>query len=629
MKKSLITLILSSIAVILIGGFFLMAPQNASAEAGPGGGGGSDGCSRFNYSTCFGAVWRYYRTTDNAYAIRNVGGGNTIVSGCGASGGFFAYVLVHKNFPSDPTQVRSWQIGPVDNDSGNRSIFFGGWTNYRIASNVNDPIPVNPSSGDYSWYSARKAFAQTTALGQSRGFTWDGGSRLGWFCYRGSDFNLTPTINGTPAYTDGQISANDGVSLSPAVNNSGTTASDANAQWRVVNFRLAPGVREPTGGDSANAPVQFFANNAVVIASGQNRSFPRNITNLPVARQAIADYPIGTKICYALSVQPITQSNSSWRHSTPFCVIIAKSPKAQVRGGDIRVGSNFADQTAPARSTIVTSQTRKTLTGTTRTFGSWGEYAVSATGRITGVGSGAAFAGPGLENPTNCSYTFLTIANATRASCLTTPATQYGRFATGRTLPDATTSYPASASVPILSGVVNPAGLSGSYRVTGDITLGAGVIPRGRSIIINAFDSVANTYRNVTISGNITYTTDSLANSDEIPQLIIIASNINIQPTVSQVDAWLVARGTLNTCAGVARTSITINSCNTPLTVNGPVMANQLQLWRTAGSNTGTQSGDPAEIFNLRPDAYLWGLSQSAKSGRLQTVYEQELPPRF
>ena len=73
----------------------------------------------------------------------------------------------------------------------------------------------------------------------------------------------------------------------------------------------------------------------------------------------IGDFPIGTRICYALSVQPITQSNGAWRHSTPFCIIIAKGPKLQVHGGDIRVGSNFVDQTAGSGSNIVTSQTVK------------------------------------------------------------------------------------------------------------------------------------------------------------------------------------------------------------------------------------------------------------------------------
>jgi len=52
-------------------------------------------------------------------------------------------------------------------------------------------------------------------------------------------------------------------------------------------------------------------------------------------------------------------------------------------------------------------------------------------------------------------------------------------------------------------------------------------------------------------------------------------------------------------------------------------------LQRTFGSGSGAATGNPAEVFNLRPDAYLWGVFQAAGSGRLQTVYETELPPRY
>ena len=173
------------------------------------------------------------------------------------------------------------------------------------------------------------------------------------------NFNLIPTITGTPTYTNGDSTGSDKATLSPSVNNSGSTTSTSNIQWRVVHFNIAPGQGVPGGGDSGAAPESFFGNGAVAIGSGTGQTFPRNVTNLSVASQVIGDFPIGTRICYALSVQPISQSNGAWRHSTPFCVIIAKGPKLQVHGGDIRVGSNFVDQTAGSGSNIVTSQTVK------------------------------------------------------------------------------------------------------------------------------------------------------------------------------------------------------------------------------------------------------------------------------
>lgn len=271
-----------------------------------------------------------------------------------------------------------------------------------------------------------------------------------------------------------------------------------------------------------------------------------------------------------------------------------------------------------------------TLEVTNRIYGSWGEYGVMATGIIQGIGSGSAFAGRGLAHATTCSYTFLTIANATSGNCKTTPVASYGGYNAGRTIPDVAASFPVSSAAATLSGNnLDVSALNGTYKTSGNITLTGGTLPKGRTIIINTYNAVTKTYADITIAGNITYTTDALASGADIPQLVLIAGNINIQDSVTQVDGWLSAEGTLNTCSNVNRTSITINNCNNLLTINGPVMAKDVQLWRTAGSLDSDQSGDPAEVFNLRPDAYLWGLSQSAQSGRLETVYTHELPPRF
>ena len=448
------------------------------------------------------------------------------------------------------------------------------------------------------------------------------------------NFNLNPSVTGSPPSSEGGGST---ATITPNVANGGVTSSTS-VEWQLTNFRLQPSVPVvpvPGGATNATAPVSYFRNGATTVASG-NRVFNKGNTSVGSGPQVIGDFPVGTRICYALSVRPYNQSTTDWRHGTPFCITIAKSPKLQVRGGDIRVGSNFAGQTLTGTSNITTRQSIKTVSGTRTTFGSWGEYAISATGVIAGIGSGSAFAGAGMPTPTNplsaCSFSFLTFSNArtTSDTCRTTAATNYGKYSTGRTMPTLSNSYPTTMASTSLSGVVNTASLNGIYKTSGDITLNAGVIPAGRTIVINTlYDPVNRQYANVTIAGNITYATGTLTKASDIPQLIIIAGNINIRSAATQVDAWLSAEGTLNTCSNVARTSINSNNCNAVLTFNGPVMANQIQLWRTAGSGPGTLSGNPAEIFNLRPDAYLFGITQSSKSGRLQTVYELELPPRF
>ena len=58
-------------------------------------------------------------------------------------------------------------------------------------------------------------------------------------------------------------------------------------------------------------------------------------------------------------------------------------------------------------------------------------------------------------------------------------------------------------------------------------------------------------------------------------------------------------------------------------------MTDNLYLLRTAGSGTGAASGDPAEVFNMRADVYLWAFSQASSGSRIHSVYITELPPRF
>ena len=118
----------------------------------------------------------------------------------------------------------------------------------------------------------------------------------------------------------------------------------------------------------------------------------------------------------------------------------------------------------------------------------------------------------------------------------------------------------------------------------------------------------------------------------EIPQLVIIARSIVINSAVTNVDSWLVAKkvgtvgGYIQTCQVVATSSS--GNCSARLTVNGPVVSDTLIMRRTAGADRNT-GADPAEVFNLRPDAYMWGVSQSGATGRIPTTAITELPPRF
>ena len=155
-----------------------------------------------------------------------------------------------------------------------------------------------------------------------------------------------------------------------------------------------------------------------------------------------------------------------------------------------------------------------------------------------------------------------------------------------------------------------------------------------------------------------------------LPQVLIFANNISIAENVTRVDAWLIANeGTINTCAGhnvnnvVARDAKQqyVNfggNCDKTLVVNGPVYAHHMELLRTAGANHGNGdsladsltdddprerslgstrstsdarrgSAAPAEIFNLRADAYIWAYNQAQRYSEAVVTYTRELAPRY
>lgn len=597
-----------SAAIVFLGvSALIFMPRFAAAEAGSGGGGGSSGCSRWSYSTCYGAVWRYYTTSSNTDTIPSVSGGATTVSGCATAGGYFAYVLVNKNGGSG---VRAWSIGPTDGDPDTRSSFFGGQTNYRVYSNPSDPIPLNPNPGDYSWYSVEKAFAQTKALGQNNSYEWNGDSTLGWFCYRGTDFHLTPSISTNP---NNAVTAGGTVTATGVVSNAGPTPS-TDVEWRMSQFTVPSG-NPPAGGQSSQDPVAFFARGTTTVDSGTG-AFPLGPTSYP-RLVTIADLPIGTKVCFAMSVRPYDQSTSNWYHSNPSCVVVSKRPMVQILGGDLRVGVAFAGSLTPSASNIQTSVTIKSG----KSYGSWGEYGLIASGTITGTASGSAYSN-GLPCTTGCAINNMSFANETSTIGKYTPTTN---------IPDVASSFAVTGSTPQFSSLAD-ASLQRVETSSTDITITGGTLQKGQWLVINA------PTKTVTIIGDINYANTPLAGIGDIPQLVIIANQINIEGSVKNIDAWLIASGstgTVNTCTKSGATTITTATkltkdlCQNPLVINGPVMAKKLYLLRTAGADTAAQIGIPAEVINLRPDAYLWGTYQSTKSARLETTYTQELPPRF
>jgi len=233
------------------------------------------------------------------------------------------------------------------------------------------------------------------------------------------------------------------------------------------------------------------------------------------------------------------------------------------------------------------------------------------------LGSGAGLRN-GSPNPAS-SWNGLTFANRNAPS--------YGSY----------NPVPQDSAHSYFSGLIDAGGgLKQANPGTGVYTVGSGTtlsmpnVPNGRSVVIRS----AGTIR---ITGNINVPNTGAANINQLSQVVIVANTILIDEGVTNVDAWLVTpttvtgNGTIDTCYRGGDTTINSSVCASQLTVNGPIYTRNLKLRRTAGSNPPgvNELKQPAERFNLRPDAQLWAYAYANKGDFAQTDYVQELPPRY
>lgn len=405
------------------------------------------------------------------------------------------------------------------------------------------------------------------------------------------NYNLTPSVSLSPDMIEGGES----IFVRAHVNNNpADTASPSTTKWSLR--------RSVNGGVESEV-------------ARDERSFPIGLTEWAAYTDTNTDISAGSSICFRLYVQPRSNTISSWYSSGPVCSYVGKKPKVQVWGGDLW-----------SQGVIQTSSTVKSG----RMYGSWSEYALFARDSITGMASGSALSGGLLSYGNSCNYNKLTFNNTDSTLC-ENDSFKGGYDTASKIIPDASASFPIASAISRNPSSFNKLDTlsSGIYTATdGTINLNSSTIPSGKWIVLNVPNNDVN------IRGNLTYSNGPYSEIEDIPQVIIIAKNITIYEEVENVDAWLITRdGYLKTCNVVGDE---VSKCNKLLTVNGPVITNQLYLYRTAGSGTDdsraggeNHSGDPAEIFNLRADAYLWAYSRVSNQDRVRTVYTVELPPRF
>lgn len=412
-----------------------------------------------------------------------------------------------------------------------------------------------------------------------------------------------------------------------------------------VNANVAADNNKLAGGTTSSDPCDFFRNKlgtGNVTCNGNLKNETGSVANGATKNlSGTVNVPddatsLGKKICVATAINYSDSGsgyngglNKTWRISGASCSTVAKKPSVQVWGSVFTNGS------------IATATSAKSG----RTYGSWAEHLVVAGKAITGFGSGASlgYAGgsynlalPGGQASSNAaSRSPLTVSNnnsnAIGTSNIITSSqlieSLKARFATPSAV-SAGVEYTTSTAE--FDGQIIRNSGTKIYHIDGDVTI-------KNDICYGSCSGSPTRLESYNLTSNQPAT---------LPQIIIFAKNIKINDNVKRIDAWLISENNINTCANYSfGNSLSSSNCNQTLIVNGPIFAKNLQLNRTAGANSGNgtqQSGDvraqeitddgsiaPAEVFNLRGDAYVWSHIQAQRSNEAVTVYTRELAPRL
>jgi len=259
-------------------------------------------------------------------------------------------------------------------------------------------------------------------------------------------------------------------------------------------------------------------------------------------------------------------------------------------------------------------------------YGSWGEYGIIANGKAdsaSGAGLSSSFNGRSGVTPRD--YNKLTFANIPK----------FGNFSSTGSVPDNFTLPSVRGARGNISGNVDVNNLASGEYNAGNVTLTGSKLSVGKSIVIKSSGVVR-------ISGDLLYTDTN--DVHQLPQLIIYAKNIIIEPSVGEVNAWLITQkdGYVSTCGVVINTGSWLSgvsdaSCGKQLKINGPIKTGHLFLRRTYGGKHASSAkndpnmhpGTPAEIINLRADTYIWAYNNYRNTGAISTMNVRELPPRY
>ena len=309
----------------------------------------------------------------------------------------------------------------------------------------------------------------------------------------------------------------------------------------------------------------------------------------------VPDLPVGDKYCVAIAVRNYSSVSTSYFMSTSSCRNVSKRPNFQVWGGSVLSNGDIAT-TNSARGG--------------KAFGSWADFAIIANGTIKRMGSGATLISGATITPSACATVPnpLTISNA------------YCNQATNK--------YLGRASV--------DARLDNIERFKDYLPANATMadIPQVCASGVCSRHAESNKTYVIRTDDDITIT-ENIYNTHSSSQVVIIAKNIYIDQTVTNLDAMLIAAGTNNnggvvdTCRNYAYNALNATVCTNKLTVNGIILGNKVYLKRTAGGDPVESIKEPAELVDYSPNIYIWAHNKGINAHNPQTVYVKKLPPRY
>ena len=355
----------------------------------------------------------------------------------------------------------------------------------------------------------------------------------------------------------------------------------------------------------------------------------------------VFDVPAGYYFCVAGAVYPAgsgsnlnnydPEGNHKWKVSNFDCALIGKKPSIQVWGAGLYTANKIALPLAEKR--IVNgvlndlgleTEFRGTATANVA-FGSWVEQNIVANGLVAHLASGAAdgLAGSMVSRTKDgLDGSYSSSALGSDVDCVLSPLTMPNDKCSVVSSPGGTAG---SMNKPTDKSAITARFVEGNnadFMVHNECSIS------GTPSFAEKKTHVYKCDNKFTISGDVAYFDNTYTSLIDVPKIIIHAKNIEIGCGVSQVDAVLIADDTVNTCNNDDVNSI--ERAN-QLVINGSVIANKMVANRTYGGARGANSGVPAEIVNYDTSLYLWGSPRAdvSGSGKLETVYQTELSPRF